>query len=128
MGHGAGAEGNHLKRSLNLPKSLSFEVMISAVACGAQHSTFVSKDGLVFAFGSNADGQLGVDDKLVQVSSAPLLVSQLKNDGVAAALVSCGGNHTAMLATDGRVFMWGKNDRAQCGVSVTSKTQAFFAP
>ena len=33
-----------------------------------------------------------------------------------------------MLAQDGRVYMWGKNDRAQCGVTLSSKTQALFAP
>lgn len=48
LGHGENAQ-----RKLSLPKSLSFEVYISQVACGAHHSAFISKDGQVFTFGSN---------------------------------------------------------------------------
>lgn len=51
LGHGVD-QGNP-KRTLNLPKSLSFEVLIRSVACGAQHSGFVTHEGHVFTFGCN---------------------------------------------------------------------------
>ena len=82
----------------------------------------------MFSFGSNCNGQLGVDDKLVQISSAPLLVSQLKHSGVHAVQISCGGYHTGVLGDNGQVFMWGRNEKGQCGVTLSSKSQALFAP
>ena len=76
----------------------------------------------MFTFGSNSEGQLGVDDRLVQVSSAPLLVSILKGQGVQAKTVSCGGHHTGVLTNEGRVYMWGRNDKGQAAVPLSSKT------
>jgi len=54
LGHGV--DQNGAKRTLNLPKSLSFEVLIASVSCGASHSGFVTTDGHIFSFGSNVDG------------------------------------------------------------------------
>ena len=40
LGHGV--DQKNLKRSLNIPKSLSFEVIITHISCGSQHSGFIS--------------------------------------------------------------------------------------
>ena len=61
LGHGR--DLSHPNRTLNLPKPLSFDVLIQSIACGAQHSSFVTHEGHVFTFGSNLDGQLGIDDR-----------------------------------------------------------------
>lgn len=55
LGHGL-EDNSCVARRLELPKSLSFEVFISQVACGSHHSAFISKDGHVFSFGSNREG------------------------------------------------------------------------
>ena len=75
LGHGV--DLNDPRRTLNLPKSLSFEVLIASVSCGAQHSGFVTTEGHIFTFGSNSDGQLGIEDRNLNKSTAPLLVSSL---------------------------------------------------
>jgi alpha-tubulin suppressor-like RCC1 family protein len=38
---------------------------------------FVSKEGHLFAFGCNSEGQLGINDPSTKYSSAPLLVADL---------------------------------------------------
>ena len=55
LGHGLN-EVTHVIRRLNVPKSLSFEVFIGQIACGAHHSAFISREGQVFTFGSNRCG------------------------------------------------------------------------
>ncbi len=59
------------------PKSLSFDVIITQIACGDHHAAFISGDGFLFSFGRNIEGQLGVGDQSLVKSSAPLLVDAL---------------------------------------------------
>jgi alpha-tubulin suppressor-like RCC1 family protein len=75
LGHGH--DGIDRKKIFNLPKSLSFEVIITHVSCGYGHTSFISNQGYVFSFGSNSDGQLGINDQALSMSTAPLLVSEL---------------------------------------------------
>ena len=74
LGHGGEVGEPH---PVAIPKSLSFEVYITQIACGNAHSMFISRDGHLFAFGSNNEGQLGINDPQMRVSSAPLLVADL---------------------------------------------------
>jgi len=101
-------------RPVSLPKSLSFEVYITQIACGFAHSMFISRDGHLFAFGSNSDGQLGINDSQMRHSSAPLLVADLIAIQVTPSTVACGGNHTALVGTDGSLYTWGRNAEGQC--------------
>ena len=41
-----------------------------------EHFQFLEQ-GYVFSFGSNSDGQLGINDQSIKFSTAPLLVSDL---------------------------------------------------
>ena len=103
-------------RPVSMPKSLSFEVYISQVACGNAHSMFISRDGHLFAFGSNVEGQLGINDPHMRVSSAPLLVADILTLQVQPVQVACGGQHTALVVTDGSLYTWGRNVEGQCGL------------
>lgn len=97
LGHGV-EKTDHLKRTLNLPKSLSFEVIIASIACGSQHSSFITNEGHIFTFGSNCDGQLGIDDRNLAKSTAPLLVSSLLQQSVLGKKIACGSHHTIVLS------------------------------
>ena len=61
----------------DIPKSLSFDIIISKISCGDFHASFISGDGFVFSVGRNTEGQLGVNDHSLKQSSAPLLVDSL---------------------------------------------------
>merc|ERR1719310_1231821 len=44
---------------VELPRCLSMPETVTMVACGGDHSLLITKSGSVWAFGRNADGQLG---------------------------------------------------------------------
>jgi hypothetical protein len=72
--------------------------------CGLQHCLALSEDGSVFAWGKGNRGQLG--DELVDSSASPVRVAMPRQ--VKAVGVSAGFAHSAALAEDGSVWVWGK--------------------
>jgi alpha-tubulin suppressor-like RCC1 family protein len=109
LGHGL-EENTNVTRKLSIPKSLSFEVFINQVACGSHHSAFISQDGHVFTFGSNREGQLGINDPSMLKSTAPLLVAEFMTMRIIPLTIACGGFHTALLSNEGEIYTWGLND------------------
>ncbi|XP_054161156.1 RCC1 and BTB domain-containing protein 1-like [Oppia nitens] len=65
-----------------------------------------------YGWGLNMYGSLGVRTP-TQWSTKPLLIEELST--IAVADISCGGNHTLVLDTDGRVYGWGHNKFGQLG-------------
>lgn len=80
-----------------------------ALSGGGAHTVLVSTDGRVFAWGANANGQLG-DGAAVNRTTA-VLVHTLT--GVVA--VSAGQAHTLARTWDGQVHAWGSNESGQLG-------------
>lgn len=59
---------------MNTPKSLSFDILIKQVSCGGSHTLILSKQGELFSIGSNEYGQLGLNDRQLTFTTAPLLI------------------------------------------------------
>jgi hypothetical protein len=55
---GLGLEYEHSQH--RLPKICSYRMAIVRIACGAQHSSFVTEQGHIYVMGSNEFGQLGL--------------------------------------------------------------------
>ena len=75
------------------------------VACGSSHTCAVCANGLLYSFGWNLQGQLGLgdyEDRLI-----PTIVQSLKNRLVVSA--AAGHSHTCVVTDDGRLFTWGFN-------------------
>jgi alpha-tubulin suppressor-like RCC1 family protein len=85
---------------------------IVAVAAGRNHSLALKHDGTVWAWGYNAQGQLG-DDGASRYS--PRQVGSLT--GVKA--IAAGGWHSAALTASGGVYTWGDNGHGQLGDGTT---------
>ena len=86
------------------------------VAAGSVHTMFVTADGMVFACGGNALGQLGVGD--TENRLVPTLVTgQLQ--GKTAVYVAAGRHHTLCITSDGSLFSCGLSNRGQMGVGDT---------
>ena len=56
---------------------------------------FLTATDLLFSFGDNSQGQLGVNDRKVKFSEAPLLVASLKTIKIDE--ITCGGQHSGVL-------------------------------
>ncbi|XP_022079159.1 alsin-like isoform X2 [Acanthaster planci] len=91
------------------------------VSLGSRHSAFLTDQHAVYCYGAGELGQLG-HKKFSDVTKQPVLVQDLKGENVID--VVCGGNHTAVLCSDGIVFCWGDSSSGQCGIGQIEKTNA----
>ncbi|XP_075888870.1 putative E3 ubiquitin-protein ligase HERC3 [Nelusetta ayraudi] len=87
---------------------------ISQVMCGNQHCIALSRDGQLFTWGQNTNGQLG----LGKGESSKLFPQPLKSlAGIPLAKITAGGDHSFALSLSGAVFGWGKNKAGQLGLN-----------
>lgn len=103
-----------LIRSLRAAKAIK-------ISAGRLHSAVISKSGLLFTFGSNSFGQLGIDDFDKRMVTIPSVVERLRD--YKAFDVCCGSGHTLVLLTvekGNRVYAMGLNTSGQVCL--------FFAP
>lgn len=108
--------GVHGTSTLPLPVRVELPeaVRVRSVACSYHHSCLVTDTGVVYSFGRNDFGQLGLggtDD-----TSAPCRITALEGRPVAS--VACGQYHTVFALEDGTVLACGKNDYGQLGVDL----------
>ena len=85
------------------------------LAAGATHTVAVRADGSLWAWGNNANGQLGLGSTGGQQAS-PVRVGLDTNW----ASVAAGGTHTVAIKTDGSLWAWGNNASGQLGLSNTT--------
>jgi len=86
------------------------------VAAGGGHTACVTEDGAAFAFGYNANGQLGLG--VTEERNVPtLLRGELENKSVMQ--VAAGNNHTIFVTADGLGYACGANRNGQLGVGDT---------
>jgi alpha-tubulin suppressor-like RCC1 family protein len=92
-----------------------------AVAAGARHSLAVLADGTVWAWGRNAEGQLGTGSPSGPVAApVPVVVAATGLPLAGAVAVAAGDKHSLALGADGTVWAWGDNQLGQVG-------QGFFS-
>lgn len=82
-----------------------------AVACGESHCLALSSEGRVYAWGSNAYGQLGLGGAFRRIEK-PQVVTALSEHRVVA--IACGALHSLCLTEEGTVFVWGYGRDGQC--------------
>ena len=89
----------------------------TAACAGFLHSCALLDDGTVACWGQNARGQVGTGVVLPNNTTDPATVLAPKIvDGVRdVRALSCGGQHTCTLHTNGTVTCWGANERGQLG-------------
>lgn len=94
-----------------------------AVAAGGRHSLVLRQDGKVFAWGKNADGQLGNGDATGTEQLKPVEVQNAMGTDalVGVKAISAGGDHSIALLHDGTVVTWGKNSTGQLCDGTTTK-------
>ena len=86
------------------------------ISAGKQHSMVISSRGLLFAFGSNAHGQLGLGNADLRFQPMPTVVERLRE--FKAIDVCCGSAHTLVLCSGDllprpKVYAMGLNSSGQ---------------
>ena len=94
------------------------------VDAGGEHSLAIDKEGNVWAWGRNGNGQLG-NGTSSSYSSAPVRVCDPEHPtdaskGLVALKVAGGGAHSLAIDRDGDTWAWGFNSYGQLGNNVTS--------
>ncbi|MGE5701295.1 MAG: cadherin-like beta sandwich domain-containing protein, partial [Clostridia bacterium] len=82
---------------------------VTAIAAGDRHIVALTDNGTVWAWGRNADGQLG--DGSANASNKPIKVPGM-SDVVA---IGAGTDYSLAVKKDGTVWGWGSNYRGQLG-------------
>ena len=82
---------------------------VISISAGDDHSMALTRDGKVFAWGCNVDGQLG--DGTREDRLTPVAVQDLED----VISISAGGFHSMALTRDGKVFAWGYNRYGELG-------------
>lgn len=86
-------------------------IRFSQVSAGGSHSVAIGLDGNTYAWGWNQFGQVGDGTTTDRVS--PTEVST--PEGAIFTSVSAGQNHSLAIASNGKTYAWGLNDRGQLG-------------
>ncbi|CAM4475163.1 unnamed protein product [Leuciscus chuanchicus] len=100
------------------PSSLSAQpvkslcgIPLAQISAGGDHSFVLSLSGVVFGWGKNSAGQLGLGDTTDR--HVPTVVNSLNRKKTVS--ISCGGEHTATLSKGGTVFTFGSGGFGQLG-------------
>jgi len=86
-----------------------------SVVCEGLHTVAIKTDGSLWTWGANNGGQLG--DNTITDRSTPVTTFAGGNDWKS---VSCGGNRTAAIKTDGSLWVWGVGTRGELGTNNTT--------
>ena len=111
--HGRLGDGTWVNRSAPVRISGVQDIRILAASPGAT-SMALKRDGTVWAWGINTDGQLG-EGISSPTSSVPLQVA-----GLADVIAIAAASHLLAVKQDGTVWAWGKNSNGELGVGTTS--------
>ncbi|XP_073698658.1 E3 ISG15--protein ligase HERC5-like [Garra rufa] len=86
-------------------------IPVAQISAGGDHSFVLSLSGVVFGWGKNSAGQLGLGDTADR--HVPTVVNSLGQKKTVS--ISCGGEHTATLSKGGTVFTFGSGGSGQLG-------------
>lgn len=110
-GTGGGGGKQHQQQHVYKPREVALPHHATMVDAGLQHCAAALSTGQVATWGKGTRGQLG--DGNNDTSAEPVLVKFPSAAGVVVTAVSAGFGHTAALAEDGVVWVWGKGMSGQ---------------
>jgi len=93
--------------NVHLPKTIE----IRDITAGVSHSLALDKDGVVWVWGSNQYGQLGINSS-IKHKSIPMQVQDLPK----IKKIAANQHHSLALTEDGKIFAWGLNLSGQLGI------------
>lgn len=115
----SGQLGNNGMPAINIPVPVVRDGVlsgktVSAITTGASHSLVLCEDGSLFAWGLNADGQLGDGSKVNRMSPVAVDRSGILA-GKQVVAIAAGDQQSFALCSDGTIAAWGFNANGQLG-------------
>ncbi|HLX88659.1 MAG TPA: Ig-like domain repeat protein, partial [Acidimicrobiales bacterium] len=111
---GNGTTTNHATRvAVSMPSG----VTATSIAAGQYHSLATGSNGKLYAWGENANGQLG--NGTTTNSLTPAEVSM--PSGVTATSINAGNTHSVAIGSDGNLYAWGYNGLGELGDGNTTE-------
>jgi len=100
--------------TMNLPTAVLTNVALNSkkikwISAGEKHVTALDIDGITYAWGDNANGQLGEDSLSTNDVNPGLVYATDYLVGQKIVMVSSGLRFSLALSEKGRVFGWGAN-------------------
>jgi len=107
----SGQLGDNTATSKSSPiQTITFGSTWSKVSAGYTHTGAIKTDGTAWTWGLGTSGQLG--DATIVSKSSPVQVTVYAENWSS---VAVGGQHTAVIKTDGTLWCWGRNFEGQLG-------------
>lgn len=97
------------------PQRVATDIRFTDIGAGMSHACALSVDGLVYCWGDGAFGQLG--NRTTQLRTEPVVVAL--QDPLRFEQFVVGSQHTCGVATDGKIYCWGRGDLGQLGTGST---------
>ncbi|XP_043257878.1 X-linked retinitis pigmentosa GTPase regulator-like [Colletes gigas] len=119
LGRGTSAIGDYASSPVLVYDSGLAGAKIVQVAAGSYHSLALTDDGVVLAWGSNLEGQLGLPDisGLVNKPTKVHITEPVKQ-------ISAGYYHSAFLTESGLVYVCGESESGKLGIDAKFSSQA----
>mmetsp|Transcript_79939 Transcript_79939/g.202253 ORF Transcript_79939/g.202253 Transcript_79939/m.202253 type:complete len:444 (-) Transcript_79939:1-1332(-) len=126
--YGAGALGHGNKDAAEVPLQVQRfgaegDEEVAQVACGAQHTIVLTKEGRIYSTGKGDFGRLGRGDTRDELEFEEIDYFYEANDSVLApdqptviVKVAAGNNFSAAMSSSGELWVWGRNDHGQLGL------------
>lgn len=95
--------------------NLVLKVHLDWVSCGFEHMAAVSSEKKVLTWGYGGSGCLGHGNTLSY--KVPTIVNSIFHENIV--YLECGGYHNAAINKDGEVWVWGRGDVNQLGISMS---------
>ncbi len=104
--------------SLIDPSNFEFS-QIKQVSCGGAFTCALTEQGVLWSFGTNDCGQLGVPKQDIRQSDLPIRPNTLQFYTFTS--VACGSQHAVAIDIGGKAFSWGAENHGQLGRLCSSK-------
>lgn len=114
---GNGTNGFDIKTPVEVSMPDGFDSKIVSVSAGLLHTTFLTEDGDVYAFGFNNNGPLGTGDEETRTTATR--VEAL--DDVNIATIENGNGVSYAISDTGTLYAWGTNSNGQLGLGDQSE-------
>ncbi|KAL3110199.1 hypothetical protein niasHT_015802 [Heterodera trifolii] len=92
---------------------------VKALSAGFNHSALLTLDGQLFTWGKSLEMQLGHQNRKEKGKPTKVDVTET----VRWSEVVCARNFTTAISVEGKVFVWGRNDKFQLGLGKTTKKE-----